>query len=178
MQIIRQLIEIILRKRQPEDLSYNLNAAIVSILSVVALGYAVYSKMPQITQPLAYNIAMVALQVLGIYGLLAMNQKSMRFVQTATAIFGTSVILQILTIGSGLIPALAPLGLAMTVWNFALIVFIVRSALECKTFKAIALTIGYHLLMGILMVMIFPKFPLELQSILEAASTAVSQTES
>lgn len=178
MQIIRQLIEIILRKRQPEDLNHNLNAAIISTISVVALGYAVYSKMPQISQPLAYNITMVALQGLSIYGLLAINQKSIRFVQTVTAIFGTSVILQVLTIGSGLVPVLAPMGLAMTLWNFILIVFILRAALECTTFKAASLTIAYHLLMGVLMVIIFPKFPLELQAILEAASNAVSQAKS
>jgi hypothetical protein len=66
---------------------------------------------------------------------------------------------------------LAPLGLFFTIWNFLLVVFILRAALECSTLKAGLLTIAYHLFMGIMVAMIFPKFPLELQAMLEALST-------
>lgn len=172
MQIIRQLIEIILRKRQPQDLAYDLNAAVIGAVGITGLGYLVYSKMPGISQPLFYNAAMVVFQAIGIYALLAMNNKANRFVQTITAIFGVSLILQVLTIASGQIPILAMFGLILTVWNFILIVFILRSALECSTLKATLLTFAYHFFMGILMVMVFPKFPLELQAVLETMSSA------
>jgi hypothetical protein len=68
MQIIRQLLEIIIRKRQPQDLSHNLNAAIISGIGITAMGTMVYSQMPTSSQPLIYNIAMAWFQAIAIYG--------------------------------------------------------------------------------------------------------------
>lgn len=173
MQIIRQLVEIIIRKRQPQDLDFNSNAAAISLACSIGLGYMLYSKIPQISQPLIYNIAMVLLQALAIYGFLAINKKANRFTQTITAIFGVTVILQIVTVGLGQAGILATFSLLVTLWNLALVISIMRSALECSIIKAVIVTLGYHLFMGIFMAMLFPKFPVELQSILEAANTAL-----
>lgn len=172
MKIIRQLFEIILRKRQPQDLDYDLNAAVISLICSIGIGYLVYSSLPQISQPFIYNVGMTCLQALGIYGFLSINKKATRFIQTITAIFGTTVILQILTIGIGKIEILAIFGFAITMWNLILAIFIIRSALECSTVKAVFITLGYHLFMGIMMATLFPKFPVELQSIIEAANNA------
>lgn len=174
MQIIRQLLEIILRKRQPQDLSHSLNAAIICCIGIAAMGTAVYSQIPTITQPFIYNVAMVIFQAVGIYALLGISNKTSRYIQTITAIFGVSLILQILTIAVGQISFLAPLSLFFTIWNFVLVVFILRAALESSTGKAVLLTMAYHLFMGVMMAIIFPKFPLELQAILESLNTTAT----
>lgn len=172
MQIIRQLFEIIIRKRQPQDLDYNSAAALISLISSIAIGYMVYSVIPQISKPLMYNIAMVLLQTVAIYGFLAINQKATRFIQTITAIFGVTVILQIITVGLGQLGVLASFAFLVTLWNLILVVFIMRTALECSTIKAVFVTLGYHLFMGIVMSLIFPNFPGELQAMLEAAQNS------
>lgn len=178
MKIIKQLFEIIFRKRQPQDLDYDLNAAVISLLCSIGVGYLVYSALPQISQPLIYNIGMTGLQALGIYGFLAINKKATRFIQTVTAIFGTTVILQILTVGIGKVEVLAIFSFVITMWNLILAIIIIRSALECSTIKAVFVTLAYHLFMGIMMAMLFPQFPIELQSIIEAANTAASSAGS
>lgn len=170
MQIIRQLIEIILRKREPQDIVFDIPATIISAMVMTLLGVMVYSQIPQISKPFLYNIAMVAFKCLGIYGLLAINQKANRFVQTILAIFGVSVILQILILTVSLVPFLAPLGLIFMGWNFVIIVLILRAALECSIFKALILTIGYHIFMVVLMSVVFPSFSLEMQAFLESLS--------
>ncbi len=171
MHIIQQLLEIILRKRQPQDIAYNLNAAIATVVLTVLLGTLVYSRFPQFSMPLAYNLTLAGVQALAVYGLLAMAKKANRFVQTITALFGVSVILQILTIGAGMTTILSPLGLVFTVWNMVLIIFIIRAALECSTLQAIVQVIAYHFLMIFMLLLLFPKFQDEVKALSELAQT-------
>lgn len=172
MQILRQLIEIILRKRQPQDLAYDLNAAVISAVGIIVLGFFVYSEIPQISKPFTYNAAITLLQGLGIYGLLAINNKANRFVQSITAFFGVSLILQIVTIAIAQIPILAVLSLVLTIWNLIIIVLILRSSFECSTLKSICLFIAYNIFVGMMMIIIFPEFLVEFQAALESMSAA------
>lgn len=169
MLIVQQLFEIIVRKRQPQDIAYSINAAVITIGLTIALGTAVYSRVPQFSMPLAYNLTLSIVQALSVYGLLAIANKSNRYIQTITALFGVSVILQILTIGVGMTGILSGFGLLFTIWNMVLIIFIIRAALECSTLQAIIQTIAYHFIMLFVLILLFPSFPQEAQEFVQAA---------
>ena len=173
MHIIQQLFEIIVRKRQPQDLAYSLNAAIVTVSLTVALGTAAFASVPNFSMPFAYNITLSLAQALMIYAILALSNKSNRYVQTITALFGVSLILQLLKIVAVMVGFLSGLSLVFTIWNLVLIVLIFRAALDCSTPQAIVKTIAYHFLAAMTLYLLFPNFSNELLEVLNAVQAEI-----
>ena len=178
MHIIQQLFEIIVRKRQPQDLTYSLNAAIVIVSLTVALGTAVFATIPQLSIPFAYSITLSLTQALMIYAILAIANKSNRYIQTITALFGVSLIialLDLIVIKAGFLSALS---LPLKIWNLILIVLIFRAALDCSTPQAIVKTIAYHFLAGVTLFFLFPNFSNEvIQGLQEAQMEIQAQSK-
>jgi hypothetical protein len=173
MKIIRQLLEIVLRKRQPQDLDYDLNAAVTSVICSIGIVYLIYSSIPYFSKPLAYSSGLVLLKAICIYAFLAINGKSKRFVQTISAIFGATVILYALALVMSQISILGMLALLLLLWNFILGVLIIKAALECSAFKAALIMIACQLIVSAVMPILFPTFHMEIQLMLDEINAAV-----
>lgn len=177
MQIIKQLVEISLRKRQPQDLDYNLQAAIMLAMSVVFLRYTSFTTLSSLSNPLGYSLVSVIGESLVIYALLRSQDKAGRFVQTITALFGITVIA---TIASVIMTVTVVLQLALPVlmiWSIYLMVLILRAALECSIIAALMLTIGYNAIGYMLVILLFPKFQSEMLAEWELIKVAIETAQ-
>lgn len=171
MNIALQLFEILIRRRQPQDLGYDVNAAALSFIAIIAMGYFITSMQVVYTQPLSYSIAQSLTQALVIYLVLRIANKENRFVQTITAIFGVSVILQMASLIILQVPGLAAATLFLTLWNFYLALLILKSALECSLAQSVFITIGYQVVVIFVLTLLFPELTKEFMSIVEEAKT-------
>ena len=177
MQIIKQLVEISLRKRQPQDLAYNLQAAILLAMSVVFLRYTSFISLSSLSNPLGYSLVSVIGESLVIYALLRSQNKTGRFVQTITALFGVTVIA---TIASVIMSVTVVLQLALPVlmiWSIYLMVLILRAALECSIIASLMLTIGYNAIGYMLVILLFPKFQSEMLAEWELIKAAIETAQ-
>jgi uncharacterized protein (DUF486 family) len=177
MQIIKQLIQILLRKREPQDLDYSLQAAILLAMSVVFLRYISFSSMSSLSNPLGYSLVSSIGEALVIYALLRSQDKAGRFVQTVTALFGITVLV---TMASVIMTVTVILQLALPVlviWSIYLTVLILRAALDCSMLASLMLTIGYTAISYLLVILIFPKFQTEMLAEWETIKTAIEAAQ-
>ena len=117
MIIIRQLIEVILRKRAPSDVSYNVVAAITACAAVALGYYSLFSSFKEFSQPLLYAVILTSSNIIAYALLLKLQGKENRLVQTLTTLFGVSFILNGLAFGFLLTQVLALLSLLF--WGYA-----------------------------------------------------------
>jgi len=169
MKILFELLEIIILRRRPRDISYNVSAAAIAFMITIAATYISAVAINVFTQPFLFVITQGLLQTIIFYLLLVITKKKNRFIQTITALFGISAILQLLGFVILVLPALGILGLAITSWNFYLMIVILREAIDCKTLQSVIITILYHFLMGLILLMLFPDVYERMQAIVEAA---------
>jgi uncharacterized protein (DUF486 family) len=177
MQIIKQLIQILLRKREPQDLDYSLQAAILLAMSVVFLRYISFSSMESLSNPFGYSLVSSIGEALVIYTLLRSQGKAGRFVQTVTALFGITVLV---TMASVIMTVTVILQLALPVlviWSIYLTVLILRSALDCSMLASLMLTIGYTAISYLMVILIFPKFQTEMLAEWETIKTAIEAAQ-
>ena len=173
MNIVVQLFQIITLQRRPSDLDYDQFATIFYVGMSIGLGYITNSLIKNFSHPLLYSLVQSLAQVAILYGILAVSQKSIRFVQTCTAIFGVSALLGCITLAISAIPGLGIINFFIMGWAFYMIVLIFKEALECSVGKAVLMTICLNMLAVIFLMLIFPDFTSEVESILNAASTRV-----
>ena len=169
MTILKQLFEIIILKRRPADIYYDPLAAGIAFVAAVATAYFQVIAAGTFNQPLPFVLAQGIAQGLVFYGLLTYNDKANRFIQTVTVLFGVSAILQFVGLLFVQAPGFEILGLIITSWNFFLMILILREAIECATMPAIAITIAYHFLIGVILIMIFPDIFQQMQAAMQAA---------
>lgn len=177
MQIIKQLYQISLRKREPQELDYSLEAAIVLVMAVTLLRYVSFRSISSLSNPLGYSVVSIIGESVLIYLILRSQGKANRFVQTLTALFGITVIA---TIASVLMALTVVLQLALPVliiWAIYLAVIILRSALECSTGVSLLLTIGYSTFSYLLVILLFPQFSVEMLTELEAIKAAIEAAQ-
>ncbi len=165
MTIVQQLFEILIRKRQPHDLDYDISAAVMSFVAIVGLGYVITSMQSVYTKPLAYSVTQSLTQAIVIYLLLKVAKKENRFVQTITAIFGVSVMLQMTSLIFLQVPILAATTLFLTLWNFYLSILILKAALECSILQSVMLTIGYQFIVLFVLTIFYPELIEEFMSL-------------
>ena len=171
MTILFQLLEIITLRRQPQDLQYDETAAAFYVVLTIGLGYLTNVIAEQYSAPLAYSLTQNGALALALFGVLAINGKRIRFVQTCTAMFGVSALLGLLTLAIVYIPGLAIFTLLVSGWGLYLMVLIMREALECSTMRALLIVIGIQILSVMVLLLVFPNFLNELQSLLEVAKS-------
>jgi len=186
MEIIKQLYQIVLRKREPEDLSHDLNTAILVIMTTVFIKYAYFSLINTLgdsfTYPLGYSLTSVAGQSGVIYLMLRAVGKDSRFVQTITALFGISIL-------GGLAMAVMAYSIVLLIavplllfWIVYIQLLILRSSFECSTVIALLITIIFLLVETWVVVLIFPNYDAEvlqsLETIKQAMETAQLEAQS
>ncbi len=177
MQIIKQLYEITLRKRQPADLNYSLETAIILTITIIFLRYYSFSKMESLSSPALYSMLSIVGELALIFALLKSQQKDNRFVQTVTALFGVTLLMSTAILIAAMIPFVQLTILFLMVWSLYLMIVILRSALECSTPVAILLTIAYNAAGYLLVVILMPKFQTEMLLEIEKISAAYEQAK-
>jgi len=169
MPIVLELLQIITLQRAPQDLRYDQVAAALSFLALIAMSYFINGMMVEYTAPLGYAIVQSCCQAIIIYGLLRWRDKSVRYVQTITALFGTTVILNMLTLVALRSSLFAAATLLFSVWNFYLMVIILQAALDCSIIRSVILTVAYHFVTVLVLIMIYPNFPEEITAMMNAS---------
>ncbi|EAR21415.1 hypothetical protein [Nitrococcus mobilis] len=147
----RQLFDICLLRTAPQELPCSWEVLGLTLTAGLGLGYAamwVYGPTPDALPTLLVGL----LFTLGfIYGILAFRGLRIRFVQTASAIFGTDAIITLISLpvlsaaGTGnaqdayLLFAMAGLG----TWNLLVIGHILRHALSLPLPGGLLVALGY-----------------------------------
>lgn len=169
MSIVLQLFEIIIRRRQPQDIDYDIVAAVLGFGALVATNYFITSLQPIYSKPLVYSFTQSTVLAIILYGILKLANKEQRSVQTLTAIFGVTAILQMSTLLIFQVPILSPMTLLLGLWDVYLSMLILKAALECSLLQSVLLTVGYKILVAVILILFFPEFINESFSILEQA---------
>ena len=165
--IILLFVDLIRLRRGPQDLPASQQLLIITgILLVVTavLGDHINSDF---VGRLVFALTQVAILTVTVWIILSLNQKSERAVQTLTAFYGTSTLIQLvvwpfrtwmLALGEeaqeqASIPLFAVVLLA--VWSFVVMVHIYRHALDISRGKAILISIITQLIVGMSMLTLF-----------------------
>ena len=172
MTILIQLFEIIILKRKPRDISFDVSAAGLAFAATIATSYFNVVAVDTFSQPLPFVLAQAVTQAIIFYLLLTITRKQVRFTQTITALFGVSAILQFVGLIVLQIPGLGIFGLFITLWNLYLMIMILREAIDCSTLQSVLLTIFYHFLIGVVLLILFPDIFEQMQTIMNAAQPA------
>lgn len=148
--VLQRLIGICLFRAGPQDLDHSVRLLILLAGLSTAVDLVVLNAMSAFNAAEINALIQTALALTVIYALLALRGLSNRFVQTATALFGTSILFSLAalpTIRLMLDPQ--PPQWAMTawlivaVWSIAVLTHILRNALNVGRPIAILLALGY-----------------------------------
>ena len=156
---VKIIIGLAVLRAKPQDL----HASRALLATVVALDAAVNFAMNEFNAAVGQKLATVGLQVLLLgafaYGALQWRGFGNRFLQTATALFGTSIITSLVAWA-----ALSPLGpepqftstyvrlvlVALSFWTLAVMANILRHALEVSLVVAALLSFTYAMVGAVL----------------------------
>jgi hypothetical protein len=181
MEIIKQLYQLLLRRREPHDLNYDLHAAAVLIMAMLLLKYAVFVVANSIgnvfSNPLGYSLLSVLGQCGAVYLMLKIARKESRFVQTITALFGMYIFLVIilaLMAYSVILVLAAPI---VFFWVLYIQVLVFRSSFECPMFLAIGLMLIYLFAETAFIGLVFTNFEIELNQFLELMKTSLEAAQ-
>ncbi len=166
MQAITQLFEIISLRRKVGDLDYDPSVALISGAVLIAMGAYINSLTGEITQPFALSATQYLAQAALLYALLSAKAKANRFTQTISAIFGTTVILQLASLSAAWI-GLGIISVGLTIWNFYISIVILRDSLETETLFAFLWTLALNAVSVLIIVTLFPDFADMLQATIE-----------
>jgi hypothetical protein len=175
MSIVTQLVQIILRKRQPQDIEYSVMAAVVVIFGQFVMQATIMGSAQQYSQPIAYGLVYTIANVVGVLLLLRLYKKEARFVQCISALLGVSLILQFMSIFAFSSGILAFTGVMIWFWNMYLLVLILRVSLDCTMMTSILLTTAYHFFVGFAMIVVFPDLQNEIVSAWQLAAEQAQQ---
>ncbi len=167
MNIISQLVEFIFLKREVKDIDYNPSHAVSFYIIYTALmlnvAYQINHADPINGQPHAfesfpYGLMLVAsLCFAGLYyALFAAQQRQARFVQTATAFFGSSVLLSVVSGLASLIPAGILIMIIAQGLSLACSIRATMQSLDYSAFRAFFALIGIMIIAFIVASAIFP----------------------
>lgn len=177
MTALTQLIEILTLRRRPQDLSYDPAAAALYFVLVLGLSYISTAQLPTFSQPLKISLIQTVAQAATLYLFLTIAKKANRFIQTATALFGTMAILSIFSLIATQVPILGILALFATGWSFYIMVLIFRDCFETSTLNGVLIVIGLNLVAGSLTIMLLPSYLAELQEVFVSVQETAPSTE-
>ncbi len=153
--LVSVLVEIALLRKGPQHLPTSALLLVITAAVYCALTIAFVGLIPEAEPPVALRTALeLALGLGWLWALLALFGRKERFLQTATAIYGTSALLTPLVLGPLSIaaqvdkghPIIVPLIFSMFavfVWYVFITANILRAALEVRMFAAVGLTLLY-----------------------------------
>ncbi|MFB4203686.1 hypothetical protein KBTX_02055 [wastewater metagenome] len=155
--IVRLVLDICLLRRGPQDLPASPTLLAATMLASAVVGYPTMRALPAATATPGLDAAYGVIVTFAFtYALLHAYGLGNRFLQTATALYATDVVvtglaLILLTLGSAGTPVTALGLIGLILWNIAIIAHIFRHALDTvialATVWALALVIGSGLLL-------------------------------
>ena len=165
--ILILFFDLIRLRRGPQDLPASQGLLIIAGFALVVTAILGDHFNNDLSNRLVFALSQVAILTVTVWGILALNQKSERAVQTLTAFYGTSVIIQLIVwpFRSWLLSlseeaqqqATLPLlvVVALAVWSFVVMVHIYRNALDSSRGKAILVSIITQLIVGMSILILF-----------------------
>ena len=177
MNFLTLLLKICVRKAQADELPYNQNAAIVLSGIYIVFTWASFASAPTFSKPAIYAICTVGLQLGGIYLLLKFFNKSNRFVQTISALLGTSLIINVtFSIVLSTLPVHILLSFLL-VWRVYIPAVIIRSALEIPAIIGFFALCAIFIFSFLLTAVALPDFGSELAEIYQKFEQQMEQQQ-
>ena len=177
MNFVRILLKLCVRIAQPDELPYNQNAAILLSFVHAAVSWINLVKFDAFSNPSVYALFIAVAQILGVFLLLRICSKSSRFIQTLSALLGTSIIISVVSSSLASILPIPLLAGFLLFWQLYIPTFILKSALEIPVFVAFFSYIGIILFSFILTAVVFPDFITELENWLEIVNQQAEQAQ-
>lgn len=148
---LETLVRITLLRAGPQDLPFSTTLMGVVIALTAGINYPVIARYTPEAEPLLQILLLLAYNLGFLGAALWIRGHGARFVQTATAIFGTDVIIStialpvLLVIGSpNDANALAAISfLVLIIWNIAIVNHILRAALDLRSAITLGITLVY-----------------------------------
>ena len=169
MTIFQQLLQIILRQRQPQDIDHDQSAAMFYVVLTAGLSYVTSAQSGIFSHPLLISLVQTAVQAGILFLILRMSGFALRFVQTCTALFGITAILSVAVWLLGMVPALSITVGVLLAWSFYLNILIMRDALDASFPKAILLAVALGILSVFITMMIVPSYLSDAQQYLQSS---------
>ena len=174
MNIINQLFDVLLKRRAPEDVSYNVNA-MLTVCSLTVLGqYYQLSLLEELSQPILYAIILTVSQIMAYALLLKLHRKESRLFQTLTVLMGVSFIIMVIMTVLSLIPFLSLFSLALWGYGIVLSVHILKSSFSCPTYLAVVIFVSVSAFSILTLLVVAPSFAQEWQILMENANPEVN----
>ncbi len=153
--ILQSLAGICLFRQGPQDLPYAPQALGAAVLLSGALNYIAAANMPESGNVGAQVLAAAGFSLLFLYAVLVLRALQARFMQSATALFGTEVLIAIpLTVLSFMLagsdpqsaPGAATAILLLWAWRVGIVGHIFRHTLEIPLALGVLLALAYSFL--------------------------------
>ena len=166
LQLINFFIDVALLRRAPQDLPASMIVfVLVVLLNVIVATVGVASLLPGVSAMAAAMTDAVLVLVLLRLVLMIQNH-SARFIQSATAIFGSGILLGLIALPLQLsldgaaentqVPAIVSLAyLVLLVWSQLVIAHILRHALDISFALGVGLALVYSVLSGVIIQTLF-----------------------
>jgi hypothetical protein len=165
--ILKLFIDIIILRRGPQDVPASRNLFITSGLLLVVVAVIADHLSDDIINSIVLAVTQVSILSITVWIILSLNKKPERALQTLTAIYGTSILIQLavwpfrtwlLSMGEEAqkqltIPLLAVVMLA--IWAFIVMIHIYRNALDASLGKSIAVSILTQLVVSLSILSLF-----------------------
>jgi len=160
-------LDLIRLRKGPQDLPVSQGLLIITGLLLIVSAILGDQFNSGFSERLIFALTQVAILSVIVWFILSLNQKSSRAIQTLTAFYGSSVIIQLLVWPfrgwllslpeeaqqQATIPLLAVIALA--VWSFVVMVHIYKNALDSSRGKAILMSIITQMIVGMSMLTLF-----------------------
>ena len=169
--IARTLLRICIFKARPQDLPATDNCFLVTVIASVATNLAIDILMSEWKKTLIISILQVIVFTLTIRGILQFKNVAKRWVQTVSALLGTSSIIRLA--GTPALYMFAPqsptdgatltfegllIGAVLGVWSLAVMTTILKEAMEVSTLTSFFIAIGSNVLVFIVVVQAYDFF--------------------
>ncbi len=161
IQTIQTLIHICLFRARPQDLPASGRLLFFAVIAAFVLSVIRISPLSEGAAPILISLTQLGLLAVGLKILLALFSRRERWLQSATGVFGCSALLMlaaapILMITESPVSGIASLILvAMNVWSFAVIIFILRETLEVRLLLAFLIAFAMEVISAIAMLQMF-----------------------
>lgn len=165
--ILFLFIDLIRLKRGPQDLPASQNLLIITAGLLIVTAVLGDHMNDGFSDRLIFALSQVAILTAMVWVILALNQKPERVVQTLTAFYGTSVLIQLVVwpFRSWLLSmseeaqkqVTLPLFIVvvLAIWSFVVMVHIYRNALDCSRGKAILMSVFTQMIVGLIILSLF-----------------------
>ena len=157
MQPFYQLLQIAFFRSKPQDLPFNPYYAGFAIVVLIATSYYPLAFANKFSQPFALTLCKISLLAAFIFLILKLNKKDSRFIQSITVIFGIQALLQSIALFIPVQEGASIFTLFIGLWSLAIAIYVLKEALECSISSALFLTLGYQMMIGSLLMFLFPE---------------------